>query len=376
MPSRRAHKKSRLGCLECKKRKVKCTEARPLCSYCIRSSCPCVYPDSVLASAPKSSPQSISSLSPKSFAAIDDSANTFDLLDLTLMNHFTAVTALVLFSGEQQKHVWQTDIHLKARTNPILMHGILSVAALHLAFTEPQNAFQYRHRALHHHDRGVRLFNQQLVEITPENTHVLFPFAVMLVVWAYASPIIADDELQLVDIYGLLQLVRGCRTLFMMHLDSIKNTPMGSITDFRLEPKSYQVVVSYGALRAFEHLRLKVLDPVYEPAIRQLENVFMKSISEPDDVRTVVSWPCIIEEVWSRFRANETAAHFLLAHYAMLLERYEGLWWWINGWSTRILNAVERVLSDADKKAFGWDIFLTHLEEHRREFLDGSTSVE
>ncbi|KAG4433495.1 hypothetical protein IFR05_011033 [Cadophora sp. M221] len=280
MPSRRAHKKSRLGCQEC------------------------------------------------SFTTAEQSITTFDLLDLTLMNHFTAVTALTMFSGEKQRLVWQTDIHLKARSNRVLMHGILSVAAIHLALLEPENWSQYRLRALHHHDLGVRLFNQQLANITPESAQILFPFAVMLVVWAYASPIIAQDALQLDDIFDLLELARGCKTIFFLHWDSIKHTSMASIADLVARPGA----ISHVALRALESMRHILLDSTYDYAISRLEHVFMRTVGRLDDVRSVVAWPCLVdEEVWKRLRVKDTEALFLFAHYAMLLERYERQWWWING---------------------------------------------
>ncbi|KAG8159931.1 hypothetical protein KVR01_010568 [Diaporthe batatas] len=38
------HKKSRMGCLRCKARRVKCDEARPVCSGCSRHLVECVYP--------------------------------------------------------------------------------------------------------------------------------------------------------------------------------------------------------------------------------------------------------------------------------------------------------------------------------------------
>ncbi|KAH9224937.1 hypothetical protein DL95DRAFT_439932 [Leptodontidium sp. 2 PMI_412] len=293
------------------------------------------------------------------------------------MNHFTAITALSMFSGEKQRLVWQTDIHFKARSNPVLMHGILSVAAVHLALLEPENWSQYRLRALHHHDVGVRLFNQQLSNITPESSQILFPFAVMLVVWAYASPIIAKDDLQLDDIFGLLELARGCRTIFMLHWDSIQHTPISSITDFIPHPRLHQVVLSNVALRALENLRLVILDSTYGHAIGRLESVFMKTVGESDDVRSVIAWPCLIdEEVWRRLRANDTEALFILAHYAMLLDRYETQWWWVNGWSRRILTAVGHALSDTDKESLGWDTFLLYVDDYRKEFLDIPASVE
>ncbi|KAI1370138.1 hypothetical protein F4677DRAFT_458091 [Hypoxylon crocopeplum] len=51
--SRRSHRKSRNGCLHCKRRKVKCDEARPACNNCVRFSIGCEYPK------PKDAPSDI-----------------------------------------------------------------------------------------------------------------------------------------------------------------------------------------------------------------------------------------------------------------------------------------------------------------------------
>ncbi|KAI1433057.1 hypothetical protein GGR50DRAFT_540351 [Xylaria sp. CBS 124048] len=43
---KRPHRKTRTGCKQCKKRRVKCDEARPVCDACARRKEPCVYPHS------------------------------------------------------------------------------------------------------------------------------------------------------------------------------------------------------------------------------------------------------------------------------------------------------------------------------------------
>ncbi|KUI52686.1 Sterol uptake control protein 2 [Cytospora mali] len=49
------HKKSRMGCLRCKTRRVKCDEARPACGGCSRHQVDCVYPTNASASSSSSS---------------------------------------------------------------------------------------------------------------------------------------------------------------------------------------------------------------------------------------------------------------------------------------------------------------------------------
>ena len=46
--SKRAHKKSRAGCKNCKGRRVKCDEARPKCRNCVVRRLDCIYANSLL----------------------------------------------------------------------------------------------------------------------------------------------------------------------------------------------------------------------------------------------------------------------------------------------------------------------------------------
>ncbi|KAL4959791.1 uncharacterized protein BDV14DRAFT_205311 [Aspergillus stella-maris] len=50
--ARRAHRKSRNGCLECKRRHVKCDERRPICSNCISSERDCEYGSCIVIAPP------------------------------------------------------------------------------------------------------------------------------------------------------------------------------------------------------------------------------------------------------------------------------------------------------------------------------------
>ncbi|KAK0117536.1 hypothetical protein ONS95_011875 [Cadophora gregata] len=78
---RKGHKKSRRGCYECKRRKIKCQETRPTCQNCSRLSLRCRYlPDSasiVTRSTPLLQP----------FSALQV-ANVFSMTDMRLFHHF------------------------------------------------------------------------------------------------------------------------------------------------------------------------------------------------------------------------------------------------------------------------------------------------
>lgn len=77
---RKGHTKSRNGCYNCKRRKVKCQETLPECGHCARIGLVCEYPPS---------PQRLQSPSPS--MALQSTPTTFSMEDLRFFTHFLQV---------------------------------------------------------------------------------------------------------------------------------------------------------------------------------------------------------------------------------------------------------------------------------------------
>ena len=54
-------RRTKTGCLSCRRRKVKCDEARPTCERCIKAKLECAWPDVAAVSSPPSASSSVSS---------------------------------------------------------------------------------------------------------------------------------------------------------------------------------------------------------------------------------------------------------------------------------------------------------------------------
>jgi hypothetical protein len=81
---RKGHTKSRRGCLNCKRRKVKCQETLPECAHCTRIGLVCEYPDRRPRPAPEPSPSVIGSPS----APLQSGPPLFDGDDMRFFHHF------------------------------------------------------------------------------------------------------------------------------------------------------------------------------------------------------------------------------------------------------------------------------------------------
>nr|UWK20105.1 hypothetical protein TDECI_g2 [Trichoderma decipiens] len=166
--SRRGHFKSRLGCFNCKRRRVKCNELRPACSPCCRLGLNCSYPASASTS---SSSSSSTSLTPR--AAL----STLALEDLRFYHQFllAAFPTLPL----KARDVWM-DAAAMSHQYDFLAHAILGLGASHLS--QHGNA-DYTSQALQHRITAMKLVNEQLDKppTKPADADALFAAVICLV---------------------------------------------------------------------------------------------------------------------------------------------------------------------------------------------------
>ncbi|KAL7907366.1 hypothetical protein GGI35DRAFT_87531 [Trichoderma velutinum] len=149
--SRRGHFKSRLGCFNCKRRRVKCNELRPSCSPCSRLGLNCSYPTPAsTSSTSSSSTPSSSSLTPR--AALSGIA----LEDLRFYHQFllAAFPTLPL----KAKDVWM-DAAAMSHQYDYLAHAVLGLGASHLS---QHGNVDYTSQALQHRVTAMKLVNEQL----------------------------------------------------------------------------------------------------------------------------------------------------------------------------------------------------------------------
>ncbi|KAL2187570.1 hypothetical protein L209DRAFT_753611 [Thermothelomyces heterothallicus CBS 203.75] len=155
---RKGHTKSRHGCFNCKRRKVKCQESRPECSNCTRIGLECQYPDShqprqlvVRASLAEGSPAAV----PFPLPPLQSTPTLFTPTDMRLFHHFlvSAYPPLPIRGDD----VWR-DVAPLSHTYDYLMHAMLGLAGSHLGI----HGTDYSSRALFHRVKAIRLLNQAL----------------------------------------------------------------------------------------------------------------------------------------------------------------------------------------------------------------------
>ncbi|KAL4922007.1 hypothetical protein BDW62DRAFT_172855 [Aspergillus aurantiobrunneus] len=217
----RAHTKSRTGCLQCKKRRVKCDENGHPCGNCAFRNVKCEYPNpSTTASSaeparPNPVPQQGSPDIPEVHPPVAGLTSPNKLL-LELMHKFSTETYKSLVSEPSDLHVWQTVIPRRALDHDFLLDGILSVAALHTASTvDPPAARPYLDAAMAFQSRASQPFQTAIENISPENCDAVFAYSMLITVNGIAFPRMtlgaatAETSTVLDNLFLTFELVQG-----------------------------------------------------------------------------------------------------------------------------------------------------------------------
>ncbi|KAF2416084.1 hypothetical protein EJ08DRAFT_119450 [Tothia fuscella] len=217
---RRGHKKSKLGCLECKRRKIKCDEKRPACSRCILSLNNCLYPTPQLPPVTKarehglstpcpsssllSASPNLSSYFPKSPSLSDGAReiNVFDTTkdpmvssDIDLYHHYLQHTGHTLTHFRGDKGVLQIGMPTLALKSKTVFHSILAVSAVCICCDliykntppDPETVQSLLLRGYKYFNLATEKMRESISRADPSETEVLLASSILLVPFATAS---------------------------------------------------------------------------------------------------------------------------------------------------------------------------------------------
>ncbi|KAK0353874.1 hypothetical protein LTR91_014168 [Friedmanniomyces endolithicus] len=214
---RRTHKKSRDGCLACKKRRTKCGEERPGCVKCSNTKTACIYDteSSVQLRSSKTRLRDGPSLIPpgslntaaqtmavdgvrirlSDLFALDQHAPPASLSTVRLLQHFQSIASATLGDSTVQ-HVMSSHVAHNSWSQPYTMHMLLAVSSAHLqrltrASTTPEESRRSTLAEAEHWHNGLALYRAALASPasrnpTAHNVDALIGTTFLSVIFAFA----------------------------------------------------------------------------------------------------------------------------------------------------------------------------------------------
>ncbi|OAA59315.1 C6 transcription factor [Cordyceps fumosorosea ARSEF 2679] len=145
---RRGHTKSRRGCYNCKRRRIKCQETHPACGHCVKTGLKCEYP-----------------AAPQIIHQPHHQIPLFSLQDMRFFQHF--LTQCYPHHPLKQEEVWTHDIPCIAHNHEFLMHAILGFAASELVHQDASLVTA----AMNHRVKAIKAIKRRLAESSRNDTN-------------------------------------------------------------------------------------------------------------------------------------------------------------------------------------------------------------
>ncbi|KAE8154273.1 hypothetical protein BDV25DRAFT_115551, partial [Aspergillus avenaceus] len=402
--SRRSHQKSRLGCSNCKKRRVKCDEKKPSCTKCLNHSIPCDFstpasqsPSSTPSTRPryrfkKSKYQSLTSPSPSAgdlrpdqssvATQCDLAGNKFNggisFADLQLFHHYLLSTYRTLADESNDKHgIWPIHLPQWGMSFPSILHLILALAALHQAHEKPDLRVQYVAQADDHFTFGVQSVTTVLSRIDSDNCQLVYMSAVLICLVYFGHGPRPGEYLVFSDAGSAewLVLMRGVRSILVSRHSEIfsgilKPEPDESIEGVSpdLQDELCQHQARIVALQAsVESLPPSAEKDSYLHAIRTLPGTFeelytMRSAGKGGTalLPMVIGWIYRMPESFIvLLEHKDPYALMILAHWVIVLKYMNSSWMFI-GWDKHVISGIRASLATELHEWIEWPLNVIH----------------
>lgn len=262
------------------------------------------------------------------------------------MHHYSTSTASSLLSSSTGQRVWSQEVPKRASTNPLLMHGLLAVAGMHLAVTDTQsNKPQHHARALQHQQSGLSIFRGQLAAWSPTMPLVQqeapIIFSAMLVTLTFAQAHVEPTTPKLDMILELFTMFRGVRTLWAQ---GPQHAPASIVRTLFLPEQDTSDATDFStATSELEALETLCRDNVRREAARILKQQMLEELPYRE-YRLLGLWPTVVSDDYiSLLKERDSVALQILGHYGAVLASVRSLWW-IGDWDRVLHEAVRSAL--------------------------------
>ncbi|KAH8782679.1 hypothetical protein F5883DRAFT_536747 [Diaporthe sp. PMI_573] len=402
--TRRPHKKSRNGCIDCRKRRIKCSEERPSCRSCVRREISCQYTKEIhqvssdktlqVPDVPNVSPLSRRSPvahsfpdcsrtlgqttpastpgtnfgTPQSFVAAPPN---FSIRDLELLHHWIVSTSVDIYKTPGVDALWQTILPQIGFQHPFVAHAILSLAALHMSYINGSQDRSYIMEASQHHEIGVAGFHECVNNLTQEKSEALLAWSILNLLYVFSisrqladsvernSPRLRKDRLLGVE---WIPMMRGIDAVLGPYFDFLAKGRLSTILQLgnweELDPEEALPNAVDPALRLLRGLWENSSDAeVYEQALSAMRKCRMYTEQfQTMDTQTLQKWGC--NRAWAgpmAFVHFAPQEYFTLLHqrqpHSLILFAYFGAflhtlddYWFLDGWGKDIVEVVDEML--------------------------------
>jgi Fungal specific transcription factor domain len=312
-------------------------------------------------------PKSITISTPSTEQSIVESHFTYiERERLRLMNHYTLHTSKsiteITIPEDRDQSIWRNWVTELAFENDFLLHGLLSLSALHLALC---GVSRQKHivMAIHHHDLGVALFRPHLSNIAADNYDAVFGFSCVVAFYSFGIQRSSESKVNpIAKIHQVLTLIRGSAVIVKSDHEALKRSRWsvlmlpGPFQSTQKLPDEMEDMLSKLLQRTSTTNSAATQEDVYTSAIQTLRDNLTIAITYQHAQITVTFFPNMSPtDFWAMVCIGEPLALAILANYAVIL------YWlrkniWMEGWGKETVDAVRQALPPEWHECIAWAI--------------------
>ena len=284
------------------------------------------------------------------------------------MHHWSLVTSLT-FGSTARVHLWRTTFSELGFQHAFLMHGMLSLTALHVAYLNPTNRRPHMLSAAQHHDISLQGFREGIQQMSESNSGALFVNSTFIFLNAfvrlgalyYPEEDGSNAATRTSQVLGAdwIPLVRGVRTVLHPIYAHVRTGPLSSVFDMGnwddFDPDQHSSADDKEIAHLQEIWEGQENAEVYNEALYLLRKISawivqFNSPQEGANVRINLEysgpflWVSIApEQYFKLLQQRQPPALCIFAYFGAIVHSLNH-YWWMEGCGQRIVDVVDECL--------------------------------
>ena len=287
------------------------------------------------------------------------------------MYHYATTVCDIVGVRDNLVHIWRDYIPPQAIKHPFLMHGILALAALHMAYVHPASSTQHLQTCDKHQAIALEKFRSVLLSpVDPQLADARFALAATLSVSAMARSCagIGSGALELSTIAELFILTKGVKDMIQLSFEHVRTGPMAALLQPRLCPEPTLVSLPPSVserLDAVQHMLIKSgMDSNAlqhcQAALLELRGLYQNIAfilrTGHVELGDVSRWQVLVSmEYVTLVQAGNPQALVILAHYAAAMTAVHTAWY-TQDWAECALRGISNALDGTMQHWVRWPI--------------------
>ncbi|KAJ5737769.1 uncharacterized protein N7483_002894 [Penicillium malachiteum] len=269
------------------------------------------------------------------------------------------------FEGEETRKIMEISVLEAGLTAPFLMHGVMALSALHLSHQtqsdQGRRGSSWFTIAMHHQNAALSIFRDQLNQINEKNFHASMIFAGLAAAFGFASALQAETTEEMPGLNTLLKifdLARGLKAVLDSTSHFQQENGLNPLLVFEVPADAAVPKFTESAFDRLVELSEKIdyHTEFYKRAIQSLRFLCSISFTGPGSMTLSVGWANLVpREYLEDLKCRKPFALVVLAHYCVFLHMGQQNWC-LGRWGYEVLMEISHILDLEWKPYIAWPL--------------------